>query len=225
VTPTHPAQTFAAQPLPVTSVPAATGLKFVYRAEQLFAVLAIVLLVPFAALIAITIFALSRRGPLVRHSRVGRHGASLPLLKFRTMWDVNEPPSAFFAIEDISGNAPGVKDGTDSRVRSRFAAFCRRHSVDELPQLYHVARGEMSLVGPRPLTAEELRDWYGPAAATILSLRPGLSGLWQITGRNRLTYPQRRRLDVFLAQRATAGLYFLILVRTVPRVLCGDDAY
>jgi lipopolysaccharide/colanic/teichoic acid biosynthesis glycosyltransferase len=141
------------------------------------------------------------------------------------MWDGKESATSFFEIEDISGNAPGVKNGPDSRVRSRFAAFCRRHSLDELPQLYHVARGEMSLVGPRPLTAEELRDWYGPAAATILSLRPGLSGLWQITGRNRLTYPQRKRLDVFLARRATAGLYVLILLRTIPRVLCGDDAY
>jgi lipopolysaccharide/colanic/teichoic acid biosynthesis glycosyltransferase len=142
------------------------------------------------------------------------------------MWNGTESPSGFFSIEEIAGGAaPACKTGADSRVTSRFAAFCRRHSLDEIPQLYHVAKGEMSLVGPRPLTADELRQWYGAAGGTILTLRPGLTGLWQVKGRNRLTYPQRRRLDLFLARRASVGLYFLILILTIPKVVFGADAW
>ena len=148
------------------------------------------------------------------------------MLKFRTMWNGTTSRSPFFSIEDVSGGAvPGCKGVYDSRVNNGFAAFCRRYSLDELPQLYHVARGEMSLVGPRPLTAGELRTWYGASANEVLVLRPGLTGLWQVTGRNRLTYAQRRRLDVFLARRASAGLYFRILLRSMPKVVAGAGAF
>jgi exopolysaccharide production protein ExoY len=190
------------------------------------AAIAIMISLPLVAVIAIIIFIQSRQGPLVRHSRVGWRGNPLGVLKFRTMWDGTESPSKFFSIEEITAaSVPVLKTGADSRVSSRFAAFCRRHSLDEIPQLYHVARGDMSLVGPRPLTAAELKKWYGASAETILTLRPGLTGLWQVKGRNRLTYPQRRRLDIFLARRASAGLYFLILMLTVPKVLFGADAW
>jgi lipopolysaccharide/colanic/teichoic acid biosynthesis glycosyltransferase len=198
----------------------------VYRVEPLVASAAILLLMPLGILIAIAIYALSRRGPLVRHARTGWHGAPMGVLKFRTMWNGTESPSRFFSVEDIAGNAPEVcKREGDSRVTSKFAAFCRRHSLDELPQLYHVAKGEMSFVGPRPLTAPELQRWYGISAAAILTLRPGLTGLWQVMGRSRLTYLQRKRLDQFLVRHACPGLYFRIFVKTIPKVLFGDDAY
>ena len=98
-------------------------------------------------------------------------------------------------------------------------------SLDEMPQLVHVIRGEMSLVGPRPITRAELDAYYGNAAAEVLSLRPGITGLWQVMGRNRLTYAQRRRLDLWLVRRASPRLFFAILARTVPRVLSGRGAY
>ena len=217
----HPAPTLAAY-----DRKAAAGFRSVYRAEQLLAAAAILFLIPLCILIALTIFALSRRGPLVRHSRVGWRGAPLGVLKFRTMWSGEDLSSQFFSVESLAGTGVLVsKSDGDSRVTSRFAAFCRRHSLDELPQLWHVAKGEMSLVGPRPLTAPELQCWYGPAAREILALRPGLTGLWQVRGRSRLTYPQRKRLDIFLTRHATAGLYFRIVLSTIPKVLFGDDAY
>ena len=83
------------------------------------------------------------------------------MLKFRTMWDPGGVPARRFAIESVSGFVPVSKLAVDDRVKSRFAAFCRRHSLDELPQLYHVIRGEMSFVGPRPITQEEIHDYYG----------------------------------------------------------------
>lgn len=212
--------------LSVHQIPEVSGLNSVYRVEQAAAALAIVLLAPLALVLATTIFLLSRRSPLVRHWRVGQYGAPLGMLKFRTMWSRDDPPAPFSFIEDVvSGSSLAVKHQRDARVSSRFAALCRRYSLDEIPQLLHVWRGEMSLVGPRPLTSAELRAWYGPRTPVVLSVRPGLTGLWQVMGRNRLTYPQRRRLDVFLSRRASASLYFSILVRTIPRLLQGDDAW
>jgi exopolysaccharide production protein ExoY len=148
----------------------------------------------------------------------------LPMLKFRTMWDAGIPPAGRFAVETVSGPVPTSKCSADPRVKSRFAAFCRRHSLDELPQLYHVVRGEMSLIGPRPITPGELRDYYGSSADEVLSVRPGLTGLWQVRGRSRLSYARRKRLDLLLVRRSSANLYLHILVRSVPSILTGRDA-
>ncbi len=174
--------------------------------------------------IAIIVAVLSRRSPLVSHTRVGWRGAPLPVLKFRTMWTDSEPPRRLAVIEDVSGSVPAYKSAGDPRVTSRFAAFCRRFSVDELPQLYHVARGEMSLVGPRPITLAELEKYYGDRADEVISLRPGLTGLWQISGRSRLSYEERKRLDLLLVRGFSPALYFSILLRSIPKVLSGSDA-
>jgi lipopolysaccharide/colanic/teichoic acid biosynthesis glycosyltransferase len=192
--------------------------------ERIAAVMALVILAPLVIAIAVTILVLSRRNPLIRHNRVGWRGRPLPMLKFRTMWDAGIPPAGRFAIESVSGPVPTSKCAADPRVKSRFAAFCRRHSLDELPQLYHVARGEMSLVGPRPITLAEHQDYYGSAADEVLSVRPGLTGLWQIRGRSRLSYARRKRLDLLLVRRVSASLYFHILLRSIPSVLTGRDA-
>jgi lipopolysaccharide/colanic/teichoic acid biosynthesis glycosyltransferase len=130
------------------------------------------------------------------------------------------------AIEKIADyGAPSRKRQRDPRVTSPFAAFCRKFSIDEAPQLWHVVRGEMALIGPRPLTASELIEHYGASASEVLRLRPGLTGLWQVKGRNRLTYPQRLRLDLFMVRKWSIGLYLKILVATVPKVLLGKDAW
>lgn len=141
------------------------------------------------------------------------------------MWGKGCGPVGRFAIENVSGPVPASKGSIDARVSSRFAAFCRRHSLDELPQLYHVIRGEMSFVGPRPITSEELNEHYGQAAYEVLSVRPGLTGLWQVMGRSKLSYAKRKRLDLLLVRRASRSLYFRILLCSVPRVLTGRDAY
>jgi lipopolysaccharide/colanic/teichoic acid biosynthesis glycosyltransferase len=88
-----------------------------------------------------------------------------------------------------------------------FARFCRRHSVDEIPQLCHVARGEMSMVGPRPLTLGELDKYYAVEAAELLQVKPGLAGLWQISGRNRLSYRRRKQLDLRYVRERSVAIY------------------
>jgi lipopolysaccharide/colanic/teichoic acid biosynthesis glycosyltransferase len=193
--------------------------------ERVFSAVVLLALTPGLIFIALVILVLSRRSPLIRHARVGRYGAPLPLLKFRTMWSENDNPARMRLTEDVDGAIPEAKTATDPRVSSRFARLCRRYSVDELPQLWHVVRGEMSLVGPRPVTAGELAQHYGAAAAQVLEVRPGLAGLWQVMGRSRLSYRQRRRLDLFLVGHASYGLYLRILAKTLPAVLKGRDAY
>lgn len=199
-------------------------MKFLSCCERAIGTVAFVVLLPPMAVLAVTIFLLSGRAPLVAHRRVGRYGQPFWMLKFRSMWNGERGGGGM--IERLPEvKVPEVKAGNDPRVTSRFAAFCRRHSMDELPQLWHVARGEMSLVGPRPVTLGEWNQHYGASAQEVLALKPGLTGLWQTRGRNRLTYRQRRRLDVFLARHYCLLLYLRILGHTVPRVLAGRDAW
>jgi len=117
------------------------------------------------------------------------------------------------------------KPRRDPRITSRFAQFCRQHSIDELPQFFHVMLGEMSLVGPRPLTRGELLEHYGARAREILTQKPGLTGYWQTRGRSRLSYAERAALDLQLVRELSAGVYFELLLRTIPEVLRGENAW
>ena len=103
--------------------------------------------------------------------------------------------------------------------------FCRRFSIDELPQFVNVLRGEMSLVAPRPVTESELKKYYGCDAEEVLRVKPGVTGLWQVMGRSRLTYRQRREMDLFLVRNRSLKLYLTILLRTIQAVLTGKDGW
>jgi len=194
-------------------------------AERLEAVLLLVALSPVLVVTGVVILVLSRRSPLVAHQRVGQCGSPFWTLKFRSMW--NMPPAAQFSLVErvIEEPGPDVKPAADPRVTSAFARFCRRFSIDELPQLINVVRGEMSLVGPRPLTRDEMRAHYAGDAPEVLSVKPGITGLWQVMGRSRLTYSQRRRFDLFLVRHRSFRLYLAILLRTLPEVLAGRNSW
>jgi len=110
-------------------------------------------------------------------------------------------------------------------VSNWFARFCRRHSIDELPQLWHVIRGEMSLVGPRPVTDTEMRRYYDSDAMEVLQVKPGIAGLWQTSGRNRLTYAERRALDLEFVRHRSPRMYLRILLRTLPEVWSGSNSW
>jgi exopolysaccharide production protein ExoY len=180
-------------------------------------------LAPVLFLTGIAVRMLSGQTPLVAHCRVGYRGRPLWMLKFRTMWERRGYGKGL--VERLTDRlVPHDKSEPDPRVTHPFARFLRRYSIDELPQLWLVVKGEMALVGPRPLTAVELDEHYGAAADEILQVKPGITGLWQVMGRNRLTYSQRRRLDLFLVRRRSLRLYGLILWRTIPVVVTGENA-
>ncbi len=133
--------------------------------------------------------------------RVGRHGRPFPFLKFRTMVRNAERIGAGYEIEE-----------RDPRI-TRTGHFLRRWSLDELPQLFNILRGEMSVVGPRPTLAYQVAD-YSPYQRRRLEVRPGLTGLAQVTGRNRLPWPQRIDLDIRYVDSYTPWLDLVLIART-----------
>jgi exopolysaccharide production protein ExoY len=205
------------------AVPLAVNI--LYVVEPVIAALSLIVLAPFLAILALIIHLASGAPPLIAHRRVGRYGKTLWVYKFRTMWPVEAPALRPGFIERIVEEQPTTKSGSDPRVTSRFASFCRRHSLDELPQLALVALGQMSVVGPRPITRFELREYYDLDAPEVLSFKPGLTGMWQIRGRSRLTYRQRKRFDLFLVRRLSFGLYFRIVMLTIPDLLFARNAW
>ncbi len=189
--------------------------------------LVLLLVSPILLIAVVAVRLLSGRSPFVTHLRIGRQGKPFRMLKLRTMWPRTpaQPAEQHWVEHFVSHPVVAVKPRVDPRVTSRFAALCRMHSIDELPQLVHVVRGEMALVGPRPLTQFELEKYYGTQMTEMLSVPPGITGLWQVLGRNKLSYHQRRRLDLFFVRRCTLSLYVAICLRTVPRVLSGSGAW
>ncbi|WP_283949955.1 sugar transferase [Roseicella aquatilis] len=162
-------------------------------------------------------------GPaLFRHPRVGLGGRLFPCFKFRSMvTDADARLARLLATDPVAAAewATRRKLPADPRI-TRIGAFMRRTSLDELPQLLNVLRGEMSLVGPRPVVAEELRLHYGEAAAdAYCRTRPGITGLWQVSGRSETTYAERVQLDTRYVRDWSLALDLRILLRTVPAVL------
>jgi lipopolysaccharide/colanic/teichoic acid biosynthesis glycosyltransferase len=161
--------------------------------------------------------------PLIYRRRVmGRNGHRFDAFKIRTMeTNADEILESDAALRTAFAASNKLVD--DPRV-TRVGRWLRRLSLDELPQLLNVLRGEMSLVGPRMITPAELPEW-GDTASLLLSVRPGLTGLWQVSGRQRLTKAERIRLDGDYVQRMSLRLDLAILARTVPAVLSSRGAY
>jgi exopolysaccharide production protein ExoY len=163
---------------------------------------------------------------IYRHRRVGRSGKMFSCLKFRTM-----VPNADQVLRDLLENDPNLqaewirdhKLRNDPRV-TRLGRFLRRTSLDELPQLLNVLGGEMSLVGPRPIVREELLR-YGRNVGTYLAAKPGITGLWQVTGRNDTDYRRRVVLDTYYVRNQNLLLDLYILAKTTGVVLGGNGAY
>jgi exopolysaccharide biosynthesis polyprenyl glycosylphosphotransferase len=177
---------------------------------------AIALLSPLFAFIALRIRALDG-GPVVfRQIRVGLHGRRFELLKFRTMHtDAEERLAELESLNEISGRA--FKVTNDPRL-TRSGSFLRRTGLDELPQLINVLRGEMSLVGPRPPLPVEV-DGYDVWHRRRLSMKPGITGLWQVSARREPDFDRWVRLDLEYIDRWSLLLDFKILLRTIPAVV------
>ncbi|WP_431269938.1 sugar transferase [Dankookia sp. P2] len=160
-------------------------------------------------------------GPAVfRHTRIGLGGRPFPCLKFRSMvMDADQRLAALLAADPAAAEewATRRKLPRDPRI-TRIGAFLRRTSLDELPQLFNVLRGEMSLVGPRPVVQEELDLHYSPAAAAAYcEMRPGVTGLWQISGRSDTTYVERVTLDTRYVRGWSLLFDIKILLEDHPR--------
>ncbi|MDR3508850.1 MAG: sugar transferase [Caulobacteraceae bacterium] len=190
------------------------------------AVTALVFLAPLLILIAAAVW-LQDGGPFFyAQTRIGRGGVGFKCLKFRSMLvDADARLQALLAA-DPGARAEWDKDHKlrcDPRITA-FGSFLRRSSLDEVPQLINVIRGEMSLVGPRPIVTAEVAK-YGRYFHDYCSVTPGITGLWQISGRNDVSYRRRVALDATYARSKSLGLDLKILCATIPAVLLRKGSY
>jgi len=186
----------------------------------------LVLLAPFFLIVALMVRA--DGGPaFFAHQRVGRGGKLFGCLKFRSMVIDSQA-----RLESLLANDPVAraeweatrKLKNDPRI-TRIGRFLRSTSLDELPQLINVLRGEMSLVGPRPVQEAEIDRYYGASAAHYMAVRPGITGLWQVSGRSETSYESRVALDVAYVSRPSLLADISILLRTPVAVLSRRGAH
>ncbi|HEY7599780.1 MAG TPA: sugar transferase, partial [Candidatus Limnocylindrales bacterium] len=179
----------------------------------------LVVLSPLLLLIGAWIWRTEGRPALFRQQRVGEHGRLFTLLKFRTMTvDAEERLAELAAANEIRGRAFKLSD--DPRL-TRSGAFLRRTSLDELPQLWNVLRGEMSLVGPRPPLPREV-EGYDVWHRRRLSMKPGMTGLWQVSARREPDFDRWVNVDLEYIDRWSLLLDLKIMLRTVPAIISGE---
>ena len=211
--------------------PAGSGQTLRYRLmkrvlDLLVATLVLLCLSPLFLVCALLVRRSSAGPVLFRQRRVGQHGREFTCLKFRSMYsDADPAPHQAYVAAMIKGEAAGYGEGDerlyklvdDPRV-TPIGRWLRRTSLDELPQLSNVLRGEMSLVGPRPPIPYELEN-YDARHLARLAVKPGITGLWQVSGRSRTSFEDMVRLDLEYIQHPSILFDCLILVRTIPAVV------
>ncbi len=185
-----------------------------------FSLIVFPIFLPLMVVLAMLIFVSDGRNPFFSHKRVGRDGRIFGCLKLRTM-----VVGAEDMLTELLADRPEMRQEwhesqklTDDPRITRLGAILRKTSLDEIPQLLNVLRGDMSLVGPRPIVTDELRR-YGSDAGTYLRLRPGVTGMWQTTGRNDVSYVERVRMDVEYERNISIGTDLWIMLMTVVAML------
>ena len=209
-----------AAPVLASADPAAAALQRVV--DVTLASICILLLAPIM-LVAAMLVMLSGPGPVFySHPRFGRDGRIFGCLKFRTM-----RRDADQLLEELLASSPAINEQWQKERKllhdprtTGIGRFLRKYSVDELPQLFNVLKGDMSIVGPRPLPTDQAH-YYGQFFPVYCSMKPGITGLWQVSGRNDVYYFRRVELDCVYARTRTLACDLGIILRTVPVVLRG----
>jgi lipopolysaccharide/colanic/teichoic acid biosynthesis glycosyltransferase len=178
--------------------------------------------IPFLMLIALLVKLTSKGNVLYAHRRIGKGGKIIHVYKFRTMNDDKRPLEDVLTKEQLEEYKNSFKITNDPRV-TKFGKFLRRTSIDELPQLYNIIKGDMSIVGPRPIILDELK-LYKDNKELLLSVRPGLTGYWASHGRSDTTYEERIKMELYYVKNVSFWLDIKIIVLTFINVLIGKGA-
>lgn len=193
--------------------------------DKLFAAMALIFLAPIMLIIALATL-LGDRGPVFyTHTRIGQNGKTFKCLKFRSMRVDSAEVLAKLLATDPAAQAEWARDqklANDPRIHP-VGRFLRKTSLDELPQFWNVLMGDMSIVGPRPIIADEA-ERYGAHFADYCAVRPGITGAWQVGGRNATSYDERVALDVNYVRNATLLDDIQIVFKTVGVVLTQEGA-
>ncbi|WP_163267688.1 sugar transferase [Chelativorans alearense] len=190
------------------------------------ALMAILFLSPLLIMLALLVKLSDGGRVLYAHPRIGRNGNTFRCMKFRTMVENGSEVLAAHLSRNPAARAEwnATRKLQDDPRITRVGAVLRKLSLDELPQLINILRGEMSFVGPRPVVQDEL-DMYGPAAVYYLQARPGLTGLWQVSGRNDVSYGQRVDFDQYYVENWSFAFDLVIIIKTLPAVISSRGSY
>jgi lipopolysaccharide/colanic/teichoic acid biosynthesis glycosyltransferase len=196
---------------------------FVKRCFDLFnSLLAIILLSPVLLISALLVVCTSKGPVLFKDKRIGKDGKVVKVLKFRSMYiDSEEHPEKYFSPEQLKRWQTERKVDKDPRI-TKVGRFLRKTSIDELPQLFNIFLGTMSIVGPRPITQAELDEHFNKEQqAILLSVRPGLTGYWQVYGRSESNYASgnRVRQNMYYFEKRSLMFDLKLIILTVPAVL------
>lgn len=195
--------------------------------DIVFSLCALVIGSPIFLLVALFVRFSSKGRVIYSHERIGRGGKAFRCYKFRTMYrDADQ------RLKDILAKNPDLKEewerkhklSKDPRV-TPIGAFLRKTSLDELPQFWNVLKGDLSVVGPRPVVKAEVQRFLGFRAPLILSVRPGLTGIWQVSGRSNTSYEERLAMDEEYIAKQSLFLDLKLILRTVPAMVFTRGAY
>ena len=215
----------AGLPLLHVEEPELSGVRQVMKlsVEWVFATVAFLMALPVLVVLALLVRLDSQGAPLFRQTRVGKQGREFTVYKLRTMRADAE--SLLESLREQNEAADGLlfKIREDPRV-TRVGKYLRKWSLDELPQLWNVVRGDMALVGPRPPLPGEVA-LYGAEVARRLLVRPGITGLWQVSGRSNLSWDDSVRLDLYYVENWSLALDAMIVWKTVFAIFRKDGAY
>ena len=188
----------------------------------LCSVISIIVLSPLFIIISLVVKISSKGSVFFIHERIGFQGKKFKLIKFRTMVDNAEDMIASFNPEQKKEWEENFKLKDDPRI-TKIGKFLRKTSLDELPQLINILKGDMSFVGPRPIVEDEL-SWYGDNKEKLLSVKPGLTGWWAVNGRSDVPYPERCDLELYYVDHVSFGFDLLILLKTLGAIVRKDGA-
>ncbi|MFP1133212.1 sugar transferase [Asticcacaulis sp. W401b] len=199
---------------------------FIRIADVIISLFALIFFLPVFALVG-TVIKMQDGGPvLFSQSRIGHKGQEFQCYKFRSMVSNSDKALSDWLQINPFARVEWERDHklkNDPRI-TKFGKFLRKTSIDELPQLWNVLKGDMSLVGPRPIVKSEISK-YGKSFSFYCSVTPGVTGLWQVSGRNNVSYKRRVALDRLFAKKKSLGVYCKILIYTVPAVLFQKGSY
>lgn len=195
--------------------------------DVLFSSLMLFILSPLLFLIALVIRLSSKGKVIYAQERIGRGGRTFKCFKFRTMY-----PDADTRLNTLLKENPSLKLEWENQHKLKrdpritpIGIVLRKTSLDELPQFWNVLKGDLSVVGPRPVVHEEMVKHYGMKAAKILSVRPGLTGIWQVSGRNDSSYSTRIQLDEKYVDNHCLALDLKLILKTIPKMILTKGAY
>ena len=182
----------------------------------------LIVLAPFFLLIGLAIKLDSKGSVFFVHKRIGKNGKSINIYKFRTMYENSEEMITKFSKEQMNEYKENYKLRNDPRV-TKIGKFLRKTSLDELPQMLNILKGELSIVGPRPVVENELEK-YGEDKDKFLSIKPGLTGYWQVNGRSLTSYEERMKMELYYVENRGIWLDTKVFFKTIVSVIKKEGA-